>query len=405
MTNFASADTVISTYAYTLDGVGNRTRVDLNEPMMPSYNAETINYSYTSGNILASADGATYTHDANGNRSQKATSVGTTYYTYDSLNRLTQTSTSTRQIQYIYNGLGQRIGKIDNGVQINYLVDPNGILPQVLAETDAGNNLISFYVYDGAGLVAKVTPQNQYYFYHYDGLGSTIAISDSSGQVANTYVYSPEGLVGAQETINNPFTYVGRFGVMAEGNGLYYMRARYYDPEVGRFINKDPIGYLGGVNLFGYSANNPINFIDPWGLVKATFNAGGHIWLPIDPGITPGAVGVNFSSEWQSSNPYEAEYKGMSKEFEYGSAGDIGVSVGISGLSSACENAPERTWAIGLGKYFGIQIVIKGGQLEAITGGYGRGWSLPVTYTVPLNEYINKTDPVNEFINKNERRR
>jgi len=56
-------------------------------------------------------------------------------------------ATSTRTIQYIYNGLGQRTGKLDNGVQTNYLVDPNGILPQVLAETDASNNLISFYVY------------------------------------------------------------------------------------------------------------------------------------------------------------------------------------------------------------------------------------------------------------------
>jgi RHS repeat-associated protein len=283
MTNFAPNNMVISTgqratfgSAYTLDGVGNRTQVDLNEPMMPSYNAETVNYTYTSGNILATADGATYTHDANGNRSQKATSVGTTYYTYDSLNRLTQTSTSSRQIQYIYNGLGQRIGKIDNGVQTNYLIDPNGILPQVLAETDASDNLISFYVYDGAGLVAKITPDNKYYFYHYDGLGSTIAITDNNGQVMNTYCYSPEGLVGAQETIPNPFTYVGRFGVMAEGNGLYKMGVRYYDPETGRFINKDPIGYAAELNLFTYTENNPVNYIDPEGLSYITYDEKTH---------------------------------------------------------------------------------------------------------------------------------
>jgi RHS repeat-associated protein len=90
--------------------------------------------------------------------------------------------------------------------------------------------------------------------------------------VVNTYCYSPEGLVGAQETIPNPFTYVGRFGVMAEGNGLYYMRARYYDPEVARFITKDPIGYTGDLNLYGYTGNNIINIIDPLGLLKV------HIW-------------------------------------------------------------------------------------------------------------------------------
>ncbi|MCJ7546398.1 MAG: RHS repeat-associated core domain-containing protein [Deltaproteobacteria bacterium] len=267
--SLAPNNTVISTYAYTLDGVGNRTQTDLNEPMMPSYNAETINYTYFLGNILNTADGNTYTHDANGNRTTKTTGTNVTSYTYDSLNRLTQTSTSSRQIQYIYNGLGQRTGKIDNGVQTNYLVDPNGILPQVLAETDASNNLISFYVYDGVGLVAKITPANAYYFYHYDGLGSTVAITDNNGQVVNTYCYSPEGLVGAQETIPNPFTYVGRFGVMAEGNGLYFMRARYYDPETGSFISKDPIGYAGGMNLFTYTENNLVNAVDPWGLFVA----------------------------------------------------------------------------------------------------------------------------------------
>jgi RHS repeat-associated protein len=272
MTNHAPANTVISTYAFTLDGVGNRTKIDLNEPMMPSYNPETINYTYSLGNILNTADGATYTHDANGNRTSKATGTNVTSYTYDSLNRLNQTSTTSRQIQYIYNGLGQRVGKIDTGVQTNYLIDPNGILPQVLSETDASNNLLAFYVYDGAGLVAKITPGNQYYFYHYDSLGSTIAITDNAGQVVNTYCYSPEGLVGAQETILNPFTYVGRFGVMAEGNGLYYMRARYYDPETGIFISKDPIGYLGGLNLFTYVGGNPLNRIDPLGLAVVILN-------------------------------------------------------------------------------------------------------------------------------------
>jgi RHS repeat-associated protein len=274
---FASNNTVISTgqratfgSAYTLDGVGNRTKTDLNEPMMPSYNAETINYTYSLGNILNTADGNAYTHDANGNRLQKSTSAGTTTYSYDALNRLVQVVKGPQTTQYIYNGLGQRVGRIDNGVQTNYLIDPNGILTHVLAETDMNGQFIAYYVYDGVGLVAKITPDNKYYFYHYDGLGSTIAITDSSGQVANTYCYSPEGLVGAQETIPNPFQYVGRYGVMAEGNGLYFMGARYYDPEAGRFISKDPIGFASGdTNLYAYTQNNFVNAVDPWGLFVA----------------------------------------------------------------------------------------------------------------------------------------
>ena len=69
------------------------------------------------------------------------------------------------------------------------------------------------------------------------------------------------------EAVPQPFKYVGQHGVMTEPNGLQYMRARYYDPHVGRFISEDPIGFGGGdVNLYAYVGNNPLLFIDPWGL-------------------------------------------------------------------------------------------------------------------------------------------
>jgi RHS repeat-associated protein len=84
--------------------------------------------------------------------------------------------------------------------------------------------------------------------------------------MVNKYAYDEFGTVlNSQEGVTNPFKYVGQFGVMDEGNGLHYMRARYYDRDVGRFISKDPIGYWGGMNLYGYVGNNPVNWIDPEG--------------------------------------------------------------------------------------------------------------------------------------------
>ena len=92
-------------------------------------------------------------------------------------------------------------------------------------------------------------------------------MTDSAMNLVNKYSYTPFGLITNQEeTITQPFKYAGKYGIMHEPNGLYYMRARYYDPEVGRFISEDPSGLDAGVNLYAYADNNPINLIDPLGL-------------------------------------------------------------------------------------------------------------------------------------------
>ena len=95
----------------------------------------------------------------------------------------------------------------------------------------------------------------------------------------NKYAYDAFGKVLSQtEAISNPFKFVGAFGVMDEGNGLLYMRARYYDPSTGRFISKDPIGWAGGLNLYGYVGGNPVNRIDPSGLLEGLFPGQGPQW-------------------------------------------------------------------------------------------------------------------------------
>ena len=134
---------------------------------------------------------------------------------------------------------------------------------------DGFKTVTSKYIY-GKGLLAMVTSSGRY-CYHFNGTGSTVAITDMTQAVVNSYAYDPFGeIVDQQETITQPFKFVGQYGVMAEPNGLYYMRARYYDPSVGRFISEDPLGFGGGdVNLFAYVRNNPINANDPTGLNPA----------------------------------------------------------------------------------------------------------------------------------------
>jgi RHS repeat-associated protein len=140
----------------------------------------------------------------------------------------------------------------------------------VLAETDNAGNISNYYVY-GLGLLSKITAAGQRYTYHYDTLGSTVAVTDNSDTITEKYAYDEFGkALGVSETTPNPFRYVGQYGVLDEGNGYLFMRARYYDAGAGKFVSKDPLGFGGGdFNLYGYVGGNPLVGIDPSGLLPS----------------------------------------------------------------------------------------------------------------------------------------
>lgn len=270
--DFKGDATVNAVFNYTLDSLGNRTGITSYQPLNVIPTPANVNYTYDPDNRLLSAGSATFNYNNNGNLIKKTIGSSVTNYTWDYDNMLTQLSSGGNTYTYKYDALGNRIAKIVNSVETRFVVNPSGALSQVLAESDSGGNITAYYVY-GLGLITKVTPAGNAYHYHYDGIGSTIAITDSLGNVVNKYAYDAFGKVLSQtETISNPFKYVGRFGVMDDGNGLLYMRARYYDPEVGRFVSKDPIGMVGGINMYLYGKNNPINLIDSNGLYTWPYN-------------------------------------------------------------------------------------------------------------------------------------
>ncbi|OGX05215.1 MAG: hypothetical protein A3G87_06350 [Omnitrophica bacterium RIFCSPLOWO2_12_FULL_50_11] len=250
-----AANNIIARYTYALDGNGNRTSIDMLAPLMPTIETMNVPYTYNpEKNRLIEVGGVTLTYDDEG---QLQTMGGVTH-TFDFEHRLTSVGNSA----YEYDGVGTRLRSIHFGIEIRYVYDLEGNL---LAEANANNEIVSYYVH-GLGLLAMVTPQDETFSYHYDGTGNTIAITDHARNIQNTYAYTPFGITTENESFHQPFTFSGEYGVTQEPNGLYYMRARYYDPVIGRFISEDPIGFAGGdVNLFAYVGNNPINFIDPYG--------------------------------------------------------------------------------------------------------------------------------------------
>ena len=245
--------------AYEYDATGNRTRTTVNGETT-AYIANDLNQYESSGETL-------YEYDNDGNLISKVESGEVWTYRYDVENRLVGvTEPNSRETLYEYDALGNRIATVYDGDRTEYLVDPLGF-GDVVGEYGPNGSVIAKYVH-GIGLVSRTDSASETAFYDHNSVGSTIGLTGANGRYLNRYSYRPFGQdIYKEEVIANPFEFVGQWGVTEESNGLIYMRERFYDDQIGRFMNPDPIGIFGGqTNLLSYVNNSPTNFIDPNGL-------------------------------------------------------------------------------------------------------------------------------------------
>ncbi len=169
-------------------------------------------------------------------------------------------------VTYAYDPDGVRLSQTVAGAVVRFIVDTNRELPQVLEEqTDAGTTIVS-YVY-GDDLIAQ-DRQGTDAYYLYDGQMSTRALTNSAGNITDTYSYDAFGVLlnSTGSTLNN-YRYTGE--QFDPNSGFYYLRARYYSPEIGRFTIADdfPPDMFdpGTLHRYVYVKNNPVNLIDPSG--------------------------------------------------------------------------------------------------------------------------------------------
>jgi RHS repeat-associated protein len=287
--------------SWTLDGVGNWVEVNGQSQQFSSTN-ELIQSAPAAGGP------ATVVYDNNGNEIDD----GTYLYTYDAMNRLTSVSLKSDGdliAVYTYDALGRRIQTVvTNSGSLDGTTDYYYDSQQDIEEHDGSGALTQQYVYGNGtnevlvldrnlnGDSTATGPGDQRLFYYQNALGSVYALADTTAKILEAYQYDayghqtvfdpgPSGSVifgpgdvvtpGGASQVGNPFLFTGMR--LDQETGLYYDRARYLNPDQGRFISRDPLGYqTGDLDLYAYVADQPTGFVDPFGLVPTPkLKAGG----------------------------------------------------------------------------------------------------------------------------------
>jgi RHS repeat-associated protein len=259
-----------TTESYTYDPVGNR---------LSSLGLSP--YSVNSSNELTSTPSTSYSFDNNGNLTSETTSSGTTSYTWDFENRLTSATLPNNggTTSFKYDPFGRRIYKSSSLGTSIYAYDGNNVIE---AANSAGGLLAHYAQGQSVDQPLAIQQGSTTSFYEADGLGSITSLTALNGTLSQTYTYDSFGnATGSSGSLTNSFRYTAR--EFDTETGLFFLRARYYDPTIGRFLSEDPVGFPAGSNFYRYVGNGPIDFADPLGQFRTTDDIKKHMSPDIDP--------------------------------------------------------------------------------------------------------------------------
>lgn len=245
---------------YDLSAAGEVAAVDYTAPVVPEVTAAVQALKFGKAGEIVSPG---YAYDTLG---RLTAAPGGKTYQWDGASRLVQ----AEGVTLTYNGLGEVVTREAGGQTTRFYHHyALGLAPMVYEGRPAGADRAYVWTPGGRLLYSVDLGSNEPTFYHFDRMGSTLALSDDSGVVTDSYAYGPYGEPLAHNgTSTQPFTYIGAFGVRTEG-ALYQMRARYYDPQTAQFLSRDPLPPrlhdVKSLNPYAYAAQNPQRYVDPDG--------------------------------------------------------------------------------------------------------------------------------------------
>jgi RHS repeat-associated protein len=395
-----TVDGATSGYVYTYDTMGRLLTVTKDSVLVEEYQYDLNgtrtyemnslrgiagrSYSYSDEDHLLSAGSVTYTYDEDGFLTSKTDGSGITIYDYSSRGELLSVDMpiadaapeSRKVIAYTHDPIGRRIAKMVDEVIVEKCLWQG--LTRLLAVYDGFDNLLMRFEYADGRMPLAMTAEGVTYFLTYDQVGSLRMVADSAGNVVKKINYDAFGNIieDTNPAFMVPFGFSG--GLHDRDTGLIRFGYRDYDPDIGRWTAKDPIGFAGGAtDLYGYVLNDPANFIDPtgeYGLGGAIIGAiaggyggalsgiqSGNLTSGIIGGVAGAAAGAILGTFMPQASSAVGGMIGGAISGAFG--GTVGGAT-TKALSDPCASIQEIGWA-----------AVKGGGVGALTGALGGGFS------------------------------
>lgn len=328
----------LASYSLGLDANGNPTTV--NATGLPSADAvysNSLTYTHDAAHQMTSSGETDYTYDQRGAmswREQPGELESTFNFTADgmlqSYSSLDGTAVSNR-----FDAAKQRLSATRDGIETRYILDRQRGMANVLVETSSAGTTQRAFVHGEETLAMYSDAGVLTHCYLSDPFGNVIALTDASGAVTDSYRYDPFGnVIGETGTTDNPFKFVGAYGVMQEPAGLYFMRARFYDPEQGRFISVDPVEgetiNPATMHRYLYSQNNSLVYADPNGEFFGALTLGSAAI-----GGSANAIMYGLTHSWEGDGGFWQFERNMLGAFAEGAiaGGAVGLAIETGGLA------------------------------------------------------------------------